>query len=68
MKIKENNGKILKTIIAIIVLIAMLALSASTYLLYLKEGLSSMVGSLTAIVGGVTLLAIILLSESTESK
>ncbi len=58
MKTKNENN-VFKLVAQTIMLIVIIALCVSIYLLYQKDGLSSLVGSLTAITGGIVLLTII---------
>ena len=60
-----KHRKIFIIIIKLIGLLLIACLSTSIYFLYVKEGISSLVGSLIAITGGITTL-ILILSPSTD--
>lgn len=60
-----KHKKIFIIIIKLIGLLLIACLSTSIYFLYEKEGISSLVGSLIAITGGITTL-ILMFSPSTD--
>ena len=66
MKTKYSSKRILKMVVSISILIKILTLSAFILVIYLRECLSSMVGSLAAITGAIASLAIIHSSNSGE--